>query len=252
MKAEIYFNKKAYKIDFDKPHAIGIELDPFNQNPSCFYAGQPEASPMNFNGYICSREAGAPVNFYRLNIVPHGHGTHTESVGHITTEFQKVNRLVKNPFMLAEVITITPERRDGDRVVTAAALDKAIRSQTEALVIRTRPNAEDKLGKDYTETNPPYLATAAMELIVSKGYNHLLLDLPSVDKEKDEGAIINHKLFWNVSGELLEHKTITEMIFVPNEIADGMYVLQLNIANMALDAVPSNPVLFDILNEESN
>jgi hypothetical protein len=31
------------------------------------------------------------------------------------------------------------------------------------------------------------------------GIQHLLIDLPSVDKEKDEGKLLAHKAFWNVT-----------------------------------------------------
>ena len=69
----------------------------------------------------------------------------------------------------------------------------------EALVIRTLPNSASKLSKKYSHTNPPFLAEDAAGFICESGIQHLLIDLPSVDKEKDEGKLLAHKAFWNVT-----------------------------------------------------
>ena len=246
MKADLTIEDKIYTISLDEPISIGIPLNPFDKNPSCFYAGQPGAAPMEYDGFVCSVEAGAPVNFYSLNMVPHGHGTHTECLGHITSDFQKVNELLSNSFMLAELITVDPEQHGDDRIISGEQLADRIKSDTPALIIRTTPNSDKKNSRNYTESNPPFLAESAMQYIVDRNIQHLLLDLPSVDKEKDDGAVRNHKLFWNIEGQTHETKTITEMIFVPNQIMDGRYVLNLQISNIALDAVPSWPLLYRI------
>jgi hypothetical protein len=68
------------------------------------------------------------------------------------------------------------------------------------------------------------------------GIQHLLIDLPSVDKEKDEGKLLAHKAFWNVTDvndlnlDARLEATITEMIYVPDNVADGSYLLNLQIA----------------------
>ena len=247
VKAVITIADIDYEIDLDKPLEIGIPLNPFHKNPSCFYAGQPTASPMIYEGYVCSKEAGAPVNFYEMKFVPHGNGTHTECVGHISSDFEKVNNKINNPFFVSELISIKPKLlENGDHVITKDQLNERIRHESSALIIRTIPNFINKINKNYTETNPPYLTEDAMRFIVDKKYKHLLLDLPSVDKEKDDGLVMNHKIFWDVEQQLRQEKTISELIFVPDNIVDGKYILQLNISNIVLDAVPSRPVLFQI------
>ena len=40
------------------------------------------------------------------------------------------------------------------------------------------------------------------------------------------------------------------MIYVPNTIADGRYLLDIQIAAFHNDASPSNPVLYEILSEQ--
>jgi hypothetical protein len=116
----------------------------------------------------------------------------------------------------------------------------------EALVIRTTPNLENKLKENYSGNNPVYLDPNLSKLIVEKGILHLLLDLPSVDREEDGGAMLAHKAFWNYPENPRYSATITEMIFVPDEIKDGLYFINLHIASLETDASPSKPVLYEI------
>ena len=89
--------------------------------------------------------------------------------------------------------------------------------------------------------------------IRENGIQHLLIDLPSVDKEHDEGKLLAHKAFWNVknvdnlNADARLNCTITEMIFVDNTILDGNYFLNLQIASFENDASPSKPILYKIL-----
>ncbi len=76
---------------------------------------------------------------------------------------------------------------------------------------------------------------------------HLLIDLPSVDKERDEGKLLAHKAFWNYPENPREDCTITELIYVPDSINDGRYLLNLQIASFHNDASPSKPVLYKII-----
>ena len=85
------------------------------------------------------------------------------------------------------------------------------------------------------------------------GIKHLLIDLPSVDKEVDEGKLVSHKAFWNVKNvqkvndDARFDSTITELIFVEDVIKDGSYILNLQIASFENDASPSKPVLYQVL-----
>jgi kynurenine formamidase len=118
-------------------------------------------------------------------------------------------------------------------------------SQIEALIIRTLPNTKDKRSKNYSDTNPPYLDLSVIELIESFGIQHLLVDMPSVDRESDEGKLAFHHAFWNVP-ENPNDKTITELIYVNDEITDGLYILEMQMAPFENDASPSRPVLYKI------
>jgi hypothetical protein len=71
-----------------------------------------------------------------------------------------------------------------------------------------------------------------------------LVDIPSVDKEIDGGALAFHHAFWNVPEQPITNRTITELIYVPNEVEDGHYILELQLSNFDNDAAPSRPLLY--------
>jgi hypothetical protein len=96
------------------------------------------------------------------------------------------------------------------------------------------------------------LSEEAAIFIKEIGIEHLLIDLPSVDREEDEGKLLAHKAFWNVkdvnnlNDDARINCTITEMIFVEDKISDGDYILNLQIASFENDASPSKPTLYKI------
>jgi hypothetical protein len=102
---------------------------------------------------------------------------------------------------------------------------------------------------NYLE-NIPHTDLLLAERLLCFLIQHLLIDLPSVDKEKDEGKLLAHKAFWNVTDvndlnlDARLEATITEMIYVPDNVADGSYLLNLQIASFENDASPSKPVLY--------
>jgi kynurenine formamidase len=219
----------------------------------CFHATNYEAKPYQSGDFIGAVKAGAPVNFYDVTFSPHGNGTHTECYGHITKEQASINDILKEFNFIAAVISVPLEnRKNGDWYISAKNLKaNCPKHLPTALVIRTLPNELNKQTKDYSGSNPPYLDKSAMEFIINQGVRHLLLDLPSVDKESDGGTLACHHLFWNVeNGELKDNSrkdcTITELIFVPDSVSDGLYLLHLQIPSIILDAVPSKPILYKL------
>ena len=98
--------------------------------------------------------------------------------------------------------------------------------------------------------SPCFFSIEAMEYIVSLGVKHLLVDSPSVDRLFDEGHLSVHNIFWETKGKKLnpsaQNKTITEMIFVPNFLENGHYLLNLQIPAFVSDAAPSRPILYKI------
>ena len=247
-----------FEVDLSKPIDISIPLTNTDANPIAWYLSKPEIKPVIFGNWTGSVQSGASTNFNTIVFNPHAHGTHTECLGHITKDFYSINQCLKQFFFLAELISVQPEQQGEDMVITleniTAALDVTLKlgEPKEALIIRTLPNLEMKKHQNYSNTNPPYLSEDAAIFIRESGIQHLLIDLPSVDKEHDEGKLLAHKAFWNVknvnhlNADARWNATITEMIYVSDEVPDGNYFLNLQIASFENDASPSKPVLYKI------
>lgn len=248
MLATIQYHSKKYQIDFLQPLDISMPLRASKSNVNAWYIDAPKIEPVKDGEWIASVLEGACINFNNIYFNPHGHGTHTECVGHITEKVHSINEHLKQFFFLAEVVTIPPIKQNGDFVISKKQLQYALgNKKRDAVVIRTIPNTKEKLTAQYSNTNPPYLLEEAAIYLKEKEIKHLLIDLPSVDKEKDGGELLAHNAFWNTAGKLRMDATITEFIFVPNTVEDGTYFLNLQIAPFENDASPSKPVLYKIL-----
>lgn len=254
MKTTIKHKNQVYEVDLSRPLDISLPLTNNEQNPIAWYQSTPQIEPVKMGDWIGKVSEGkSSTNFNNIFFNPHAHGTHTECLGHITKDFYSINQCLKQFFFIAEVISVEPMKMGEDLVITKDQIEIAlINKNTEALIIRTLPNKENKKHLKYSNTNPAYLLEEAAVFIRKIGIQHLLIDLPSVDKEHDEGKLLAHKAFWNVKDiKVLNNDarmtcSITEMIYVDNAISDGSYILNLQIASFENDASPSKPILYRI------
>ncbi|HKK40059.1 MAG TPA: cyclase family protein [Cryomorphaceae bacterium] len=254
MKIKIQLNDQEYHVDLAQPLDISIPLGP--EGPRAWYVDPLQIEPVRNDHFIGSIAEGGNVNFRNIFFNPHGHGTHTESSGHIDKEVISVNSVLKQFFFTAFLVSIDPEifkntdvvfHKPGDRIITKNQIEQAIKDvHCEALLIRTIPNSTQKKTRVYSGTNPPYVEPDGLAFMRSKGVKHLLLDLPSVDREVDGGRLQAHHAFWHSGFKEDQNCTITEMIYVPDEIKDGHYLLNLQTAPFENDATPSRPVLFQL------
>lgn len=244
----VVIGDKTYKANLLEPIDISIPLRSGPNNIHAWYVGDAEFKAVENENWIGDVNRGGAVNFRDIYFNPHGHGTHTECVGHISKEDYTINQCLKQFFFPAQVVTITPENREQDQVITAKQISNIQWSDNvQALIIRTLPNHTSKLNRQYSSSNPPYIDAEAVKLIIQAGINHLLVDLPSIDKEHDEGKLAGHHVFWNYPESAALNRTITEFVFVPNEVIDGLYLLNLQISPFENDAAPSKPVLFKLV-----
>ncbi|MDP4629991.1 MAG: cyclase family protein [Flavobacteriales bacterium] len=305
MKLTLQKDGRTYSFQTEKGKDISISLNP--NGPRAWYVEPMRIEPVRTEQFLGSVAEGGAVNFRDVYFNPHGHGTHTENVGHIIDTDVPVVNSISSSHYFAKLVTVELRRKDatqgvsqgasqdlpqdlsqnletcasqdlpqdlsqnletgasqdlpqdlsqnletaasqGDWVVNEESL-MGVDLNVEALIIRTKPNDHSKTKRQYSGTNFPYLTIGAMQRIVDAGVQHLLVDLPSVDREEDGGALAAHHLFWNVPAEPNFQKTITELIYVPNEISDGNYILNLQVSNFANDAAPSRPMLFDLEEE---
>lgn len=246
MKAEIELKGKKRSCDLSKGIDISIPMHAAPGHLAAWYVDPIRIEPVRSENFVGSVAEGGSVNFRDIHFNPHGHGTHTECVGHITKEIYSVNQEIKQYFLYAQLISLRPEELNGDAIITSKQIEAVLDKEIDALVLRSLPNPENKKDMMYSGTNPPYLQKEALELLCSVGIKHLLLDLPSVDREVDGGALSGHRAFWNTAGSMRKDASITELIYVPNHVEDGHYLLNLQFPPFENDASPSRPLLFKL------
>ncbi len=246
----------------EKAIDISIPLRFNGPQPNAYGVDPAKAEPVRAGSLVGDTRQGGSVNFEQYTFIPHCSGTHTECVGHITHERISIRDCLRDVIIPAVLVSVTPDPRGDEPLITRTALEtsiNAVNSETEtpeALIVRTLPNDPAKLTRHYGTDDPdsvripPYFAEEAMRFIVEHGFRHLLVDLPSIDRLYDDGALINHRLFWNVDAGSFEvnsetrvNSTITELVYVADEVADGPYTLNLQIAPFDSDCAPSRPVL---------
>lgn len=268
MKIHFEHQGARYACDLSNGRSLAIRLEFDGPQPNHFGAAKAARVPLRSGSFVGRTSCGGSCNVDELSIVPHCNGTHTETVAHIVDDDVFVGQVVPSSPMFALLISAAPiaasETNDtyhpplvnSDRVITAKAIKSRLDESRgyDALIVRTLPNAQSKKSQIYsTENQPAFLTVEAMKAIVESGVKHLLMDVPSVDRMHDEGLLTNHHLFWNVAehshrltAEVWQDKTITEIIFVPDDILDGFYLLSIQVPDFCADAAPARPVVYPV------
>lgn len=267
MKVRVRAGGRETEVDLERPVSLAIEIA-FAQD-GLHYFGAPGARSVALAtpGFAGRVAAGASCNCSTLTLTPHGNGTHTECAGHLTVEPLDAFRVVPAGLILARLVTVVPERapespesgapevRSGDRLVTRAALEAAGPHDpaTRALAVRTLPNGADKRERGYADGAAPYLSPEAARWLVERGIEHLVVDLPSIDRLDDGGRLSAHRLFFglppgskDLGSAQRAHCTVTELAYVPDGVADGPCLLEIQVPALAGDAVPSRPLLYPL------
>jgi arylformamidase len=271
MKLSLQLDGKNYRVD-SSFHDLSIALQFDGPQPNTYGVETATAKAYETSGFVGDVRRGGSCNFESYQLVPHCNGTHTECIGHLAQARIRIVDELREAFIPATLVTVPLVKAIScgesypiafnaeDEVITAAELKKALASSPrafcDALIIRTTPNDAGKKSRDYMKEVPGFFTLDAMQFIRSCGVRHLLTDLPSVDRLFDEGKLGAHRVYWDVeagSSEIDTKKhsaaTITEMIFVADEIHDGIYLLNLQIAPFVADASPSRPVIFALYAE---
>ncbi len=276
MNALINVGDREVRVDLTQPVSLAIDLDFSARQPRHFGAPQATSRPFAVPGFSGSVEHGASCNCQALTLIPHCNGTHTECVGHLTREPLDAHRVAPLGLLPALLVSIQPTGAKSskesteptphaeDLLITRQALEMSwsaaevpLRSPVgtsfapRALVIRTLPNTPDKRQQDYSNSTPPYLSREAADLLVERGIEHLVVDLPSIDRAHDEGRLTAHRIFFGLprgSVTLMQatraRATVTELAYIPDTAADGPYLLELQVPALGGDAVPSRPLLY--------
>lgn len=248
---------------------LSIPLAFDSAQPVFFGVEAARETPVSVGSFTGDVREGGSCNCATYTITPHCNGTHTECVGHITRQRLSVRDALRSPIHVALLVTVDPtSARDtaessdpppelDDLLITRRALESAASSCSlttfSALVVRTKPNAATKLTRNYDREPAPFFTAEAMRWIVDRRIEHLVTDLPSLDRANDQGRLTAHRIFWNVRPRATAvdrdsrvYATATELAFIPDEIEDGPYLLNLQVAPFVADAAPSRPIIIPI------
>ncbi|HEY2808902.1 MAG TPA: cyclase family protein [Steroidobacteraceae bacterium] len=265
--ARIALGGRELAVDLAAPVDLSIRLDLHGAQPRHFGAPPATAQPLELGSFSGAVARGASCNCEVVTLIPHCNGTHTECAGHLTRERLDAYQVVPAGLIPALLLSVTaasaaeePEDTDPpahalDLLVTRRALQQAWPAgapfTARALVVRTLPNAQAKRERDYSGQNPPYLSCSAAQLLVERGIEHLVIDLPSIDRTHDAGRLSAHRIFFGLapaatqlSSATRAGATITELAYVPDSLKDGAYLLELQVPALSGDAVPSRPLLY--------
>jgi arylformamidase len=274
LNARINVGSREVRIDLSNPISLAIDLEFPRPQPRHFGAPLATSRPFAVPGFSGSVEQGASCNCQALALIPHCNGTHTECVGHLTREAVDAHRVAPLGLLPALLLSVQPvdaseanlahegtepAPRAGDLLVTRGRLEAAWLKTTtpfepRALIVRTLPNRPEKRHQDYSDEVPPYLSRQAAELLTERRIEHLVVDLPSIDRAHDEGRLTVHRVFFGLprGSSALEQATrpratVTELAFIPDSATDGPYLLELQVPALGGDAVPSRPLLYRVL-----
>jgi kynurenine formamidase len=258
---------RRWRVDLAAPLDLAITLQFPGPQPRFFAGGPAIAEPLRAGTFTGALAGGASCNCGVYTLSPHCHGTHTECVGHLTDNADTLAGLPPVSPMLAALVSVSPEplgaaatqagaNASTDPVITRALLATAaarwIHDPWTALVVRTLPNDAGKRYQQYAGPCPaPYFTADAMRWIVERGVTSLVVDLPSLDRADDGGALAAHRVYWGLPPSARDARQarrgralVTELAYVPSHASDGVYLLDLQVPAFATDAAPSRPVLY--------
>jgi kynurenine formamidase len=258
---------RRWTADLSDPLSLAMPLDFDGVQPNHFGAPRAHAQALSDGGFVGDVRRGGTVNCEVLTLVPHCNGTHTECVGHVTSDRIAVHEVLKGGLHVARLVSVRPEpvgasgeardpeAADDEPVISARVLYDALGrlpGHSAAVVIRTLPNDSAKLGRAYAGAAPaPYLTPDAARVLVAAGVRHVVVDVPSLDRAHDGGRLAAHRTFWGLppGGRRMHDAergdcTITELAWIAPTIRDGWYLMSLQIPALMTDAVPSRPLLY--------
>lgn len=261
------FGGRRFAADLSDPLSLAMPLDFDGVQPNHFGAPPAHARPLEDGAFVGDVRAGGSVNCEVLALVPHCNGTHTECVGHLTSDRIAVHEVLRGGLFIARLLSVRaepaaaagetpdPDAGPGEPVITARALRAALAAfpgDAEALVIRTLPNDAGKLSRRYRGEAPAaYLSPEAAAAIVAAGVRHLVVDLPSIDRAHDRGRLVAHRTFFGLAGDsrrahdaTRREATVTELAWIAPTVRDGWYLLDLQLPAFMSDAAPSRPILY--------
>jgi kynurenine formamidase len=237
------------------PHGIALTIGvggiAYDWDPRVFYD---LAHPVAFSGADPSAfglpapravSVAASVHAATVHDLNPHTATHIEGLAHLEGSGVPIGELLEKFLFPATLTTVLPERAEnGDAILrrdTLAAGLGPFDPFQEAVIIRSfsRGCANTR----FTGTNPPYFEPEAAAFLSQRGTRLLAVDLPSLDREEDGGALAAHRAFLGGAGA---SRAVIELARIPAEAPDGRYLLEVVPLRWQLDASPVRPILYGL------
>ena len=240
-----------HSIDLDSGIDLSIPNRFDGKHPIFYGASAPSIKPVELGEFIGDVYQGGSCNVKIASLNIHCTGTHTECVSHINNSGTLITKVCPKGFLFSQLITVSPNKMresnesyhvncENELVISVKSIEDKLKENIPVLIIRTIPNDSSKMNQNYDENPAPFLTHDAVDFILEMGVQHLLVDLPSIDKADDGGQLGNHHRFFK------QGKTISELLYIPDPVKDGEGFLQIQIPNWGLDAAPSRPIFYPI------
>lgn len=243
MKVQVSWPPYNLEADLMAPRDISI-AHRTREAVNAFDLPDAQVEPFRVSGFTGRVAEGGSCNVDGLRLYPHGNGTHTEGLGHINREHTPLEGTLNRFFFCAYLCTATVPADAAAPAAECAQLDEAMAWQPEAIVVRTLSNDPSKKKRRYAGTRPIFLGPQTMQAISASKVAHLVVDLPSVDDEND-ARLTNHHMYWGIPDRPRTERTITELVYIPDDLPDGPYLLQMCPPPIdRTDAVPSRIILY--------
>jgi kynurenine formamidase len=264
---------RRWQVATGRPIDLAIPLDFAGPQPRFFAASPASAEPLCAGSFTGNVATGASCNCATYTLAPHCHGTHTECVGHVTAPAASLASITPVAPALALLVSVEPRPLGDDAAGKHAAADDPVvdrrslelaaapwtAAQWTALVVRTLPNPPSKCQRAYAGSCPaPYFRPDAMAWVVERGVSSLVVDLPSLDRADDGGALAAHRVYWGLPAGASDVRVatraralVTELAYVPDAVRDGLYLLDLQVPAFVADAAPSRPVLYGLVDSHA-
>ena len=250
-------------------------LDFVGPQPRHFGAPRASARPLRAGDSAAASTRGASCNCEVITLTPHCNGTHTECVGHLTRERARRQGVIPRRLLLAVLLTSSrsspataressdPAPRADDLLITRGALERAWpappapRLQARARDPHAAQRAPTSRTRDYAPRRRRTCRARRRSWLVERGIVHLVSMCPrSTAAAMGAGSprTASSSACRRGAARSLEaaaaRSTITELAFVPDALADGWYLLSLQVPALGGDAVPCRPLLYPLRTHE--
>jgi len=254
-----------------------VLLKPFvksTQSSNAFFIPLPQARTLEFEGqFVGDVERGGSCNVDILSYVPHGI-THLETSAHILGAASAPPTVKDIPPQhlsgIALLIDLTHlETNPGSRIPWDAVEEKLKQNvlPVSMLAIKTKasmlPPDYDFSGNDFLSVSPSAArgihdyevtinGTADPSTILQRRIDCLILDLPSIDPEEDQGKLLAHRRFFGLpdtghDAQDPEKRVLVELARFEN-LSEGYYFVTVTPPLFQANAV-STGIIFQHLTE---